>query len=193
MLHQIVESALRIARERSLEQSHAACSTEWVHALAEQLKIYCKPSAPGGSVVAFNRADGKNRAEFRVNELLYDILIAETRPIHAVRGKQLQAISKALWMVESELKRSDSRDVLIDLNKLVVGKAANKLLAISSGTPLVQWAMDVMAQVLDPDEANVFLVTIPHPEHWRALPLLEGRVYQLTGGGWQVLHRADQS
>lgn len=44
----------------------------------------------------------------------------------AAQGKTLWYVAEALWQVESELAR-DSRQALIDFNKLVLGAARHKL------------------------------------------------------------------
>lgn len=179
MISQLVERALNRACQRIDTLSHAQRSSAWVSALAEELRACSEHCAPARRVVSFCRADGGNRAEFQTNELLFDILVAETRSLPSARGKDIQALSRALWVVESELKRTDSRDVLLDLNKLVVAKAVNKLLVISGSTPLVSWTKEVMAALLDPRECNVFLVTIPHPEEWCEPLNKSAEVYQL--------------
>jgi hypothetical protein len=183
----IVERALAFASSDAASRSHAERSAAWVSALAEQLRVYSESCAPKGPVVSFCRGYDGNRSEFRTNELLFDVLVAETTTVPSVKRKtrRLHALSKALWVVESELKRTDSRDVLIDLNKMVVAKSANKLLVVSGSTRLVEWSMERMAELLDPFESNVFLATIPHPALWSRPDTPKSEVYQLsTGARW---------
>ncbi len=180
--------ALQEAAKACDALSHAERSARWVGALAARLKLL----HAADSVAAFCRSDSSNRPQFRINELLFDILVAQTRPVKSANGKDLLAVSRALWVVESELNRSDSRDVLIDLNKLVVAQADNKVLAVSAATPLVGWAAAVMAELLDPIESDVYLVTIPHPEHWSGANPMSADVYQLLRHGWIRLSNPHQ-
>ena len=180
MLIHAVEKAINAAYKGAKDLSHAQRSAAWVSALADELRACSEAFAADGEIVVFCRANERNRPEFRTNELLFDILVAEIRTVQSVRGKRLQALSKALWVVESELKRTDSRDVLIDLNKLVVAQAINKILVISGSTSLVDWAQKMMAMLLDPKESNVFLVTIPHPADWSEPFSQRAEVYQMT-------------
>lgn len=180
MLTQLVNNALRTACRGLSGLTHAQRSAAWIQALTHQLHENCEMYAPRDRLAAFCRADDTNRSEFRTNELLFDVLVAETRQVRAVKGKELSALARVLWVVESELKRSDSRDVLIDLNKLVVAKSVNKVLVVSASTPLVDWVKAVMENLLDPNECNVYLVTIPHPDGWCESFEQLGTVYQLS-------------
>jgi hypothetical protein len=91
MLHHLVQVALEDARTGSRELSHSKRSTEWVRSLARQLSNHCCDLLPEGPVIAFCRADATNRAEFRLNELLFDILVATTQ---SVEGPALAANNK---------------------------------------------------------------------------------------------------
>lgn len=185
MLHVLAQAALDDAQLGTRSLSNARRSAAWVNALANRLA-----AGDGGRESqesahrVFSRTESGNRTEFRTNEFLFDILVAEERTVSAARGKPLAALSRAIWIVESELKQFDSRDVLIDLNKLVLAKADNKVLVVSSGTPLVAWAQDVMREMLDPHESNIFLVTIPHPSGWFKDERLRADVFELTANGW---------
>lgn len=193
MLHLLAQAALDDAQFDTRNLSHARRSAAWVSALANRLATGDgSTESQERALRAFCRTESDNRTEFRTNELLFDILIAEDRTVNAARGKPLTALSRAVWIVESELKRSDSRDVLIDLNKLVLGKADNKVLVVSSGTPLVAWAQGVMREMLDPTESNIFLVTIPHPADWFKNDRLRADVFQLTGNGWLTASSSGQ-
>lgn len=193
VLHQLIEDALRAAQDKAGDQLNARRSADWVRELAAGLGSHCRNSKPDIPIAVFCRGDSENRPNFRINELLFDVLVAEVKIISsASKGKDLRALSKILWLVESELKRSDSRDVLIDLNKLIVGKAENKLLVISSDTRLVEWTLKAMRLLLDWRESNVFLAIIPHPNEWGAPSCPCSEVYQLSGDAWLTLPLSGQ-
>jgi hypothetical protein len=68
----------------------------------------------------------KVRAQFGMQELLFDVVVFEKGEVVATGGELLCFVRKGLWIVESELARN-SRQALYDFNKLVLGNATNKL------------------------------------------------------------------
>ena len=80
----------------------------------------------------------------------------------------LKGIEKAIWIVESEFQFKDSRALLVDINKLAISKAKNKLFVISldENSRINEWARSVIKKLMKGDDANVYLATIPHPKNW---------------------------
>ena len=102
---------------------HRARSSRWVDCLAERLRAL----AASPNVVVFSKSDKSNRKAFGLNEMLFDICVCETDECDAYRGnKKLTYITRALWLVESEFARN-SAEAVKDFNKLVIGRADNKL------------------------------------------------------------------
>lgn len=136
-------------------------SRKWVELLAAALRGGKHYGAPPFCV--FDRDCGLNRQEFGVSELLFDILVAETTTVSAVRGKELRAITRAEWIIESELDPVRSSQVLRDLNKLVVGQARNKMLVVSRNQQFQTWLAKLIPQLMGNDYARIFLAEIPPP------------------------------
>lgn len=161
-------------------------SQDWVSALCDELEAHARAQElpTSDSVRGFCRCNSGNRSDFGLNELLFDILIARVQNVAAAHSKtQLVAIRRALWAVESEFKRDNSRDVLVDLNKLVVADADNKLLVISDGPVMLEWACETMSRLLDPVRSAVYLAAVTHPSEWGTTKPATVELFRLTADG----------
>jgi len=162
-----VERALEAARGRPPESVdkrilHATRSRDFVAALGDQLGALYEEEA---DVRVFTKHDERNRAEFGMNELLYDVTVCRTTTVDAASsGKTLHYVTAPIWHVESELAK-DSRQALFDFNKLVLGSAP---LNVFVG-PLVHDAasfLDVLRTPASCCQGRVFAALIPHPREW---------------------------
>jgi hypothetical protein len=146
------------------ERAHHAMSSTWVETLASAFRTYYQNDH---SVRVFSKGFQGNASEFGLNELLYDILVCRAEGIlSAKQGKRLQYFSECIWQVESELAR-DSRDAMLDFNKLVIGGARKKLFI----GPLVDDPLaylDVLLPAAKVCSGDVYVALIPHPEVWSA-------------------------
>lgn len=162
----LVERALQKARAESLAATepielHAGRSRAFVRALADELRD--RHGDP--DIVSLCKYDDRDRARIGMRELLHDVSVCRVAPVQsAAQGKTLWYVADALWQVESELAR-DSRQALIDFNKLVLGSARYKLFV----GPQVADA-EAFVGVLRPAAARcvgqVFAALIPHPDSW---------------------------
>jgi len=162
----LVERALRIARAESPAAEnpmalHAGRSHAFVRALAGELRErYHDPD-----VVSLCKYDDRDRARLGMRELLHDISVCRVAPVEsASKSRTLWYVVGALWQVESELAR-DSRQALVDFNKLVLGSAHHKLFV---GPQVAD--PEAFLGVLRPAAARcvgqVFAALIPHPDRW---------------------------
>lgn len=134
----------------------------WVEALAAAFRTaYARDAA----VKVFSKGYAKNRDDFGINELLYDITVCKIAPVaSAIHKKELFYVQEALWEVESEFAR-DSRQALIDFNKLVLGSAANKLFI----GPKVRDQKSFINVLIEPARfcsGNIYAAFLPHPGQW---------------------------
>lgn len=139
-------------------------------------------------VRVFHKGDDGNRAEFGLNELLYDVCVCRTDECPSARqGTLLRYVTKALWQVESEFAR-DSSEALKDLNKLVIGTAENKLFVGPRLTaPAVELAyLGALLPAARRCTGNVYAALVGHPDGW---PASEAGVVarRLTEGRWQPI------
>ena len=158
---------------------HRQRSRAWVDALSTRLHYMYGDDE---LVRVFWRGNDSNRADFKLNELLHDICVCKVETVASARHrKPLFYVCDVLWQVESELAR-DSRQALIDFNKLVLGSAKNKLFV----GPLVR-DTDPFIQVFRPAakvcSGNVYLALVPHPDDWANSD--EVRVWEFKNDGWE--------
>ena len=139
-------------------------SQNWVKALAEQFK---KRYDGDSEIRIFSKNDDSNRKDFGLNELLHDVLVCKVDGVESyVHKKKLYFIKEVLWQVESEFARN-TRSLLVDFNKLVLGSAKNKLFIASQ---VKKGTENSFLKVLKPAAAyctgDVYVGMIPHPGDW---------------------------
>lgn len=162
----LVERALTTARAESLSAAtpmelHAGRSHAFVRALAEALRArYVDPD-----IVSLCKYDDRDRARIGMRELLHDVSVCRVAPVpSAVHGKTLWYVADPLWQIESELAR-DSRQALVDFNKLVLGSARYKLF-VGPQVANPGAFVDVLRPAAARCVGQVFAALIPHPDSW---------------------------
>lgn len=211
---EMVEAALRKANKKTVAvgkkeegAEHRKRSARFVEALAEclkresrgsgEIKALHKPVNEQGKKTHPKPESGKVRAEFGMDELLFDVLVCDTGTTNSPRGTKLTYIQKGIWAVESELARN-SREALYDFNKLVLADAQYKLFV---GSYLPEDEMqanyvhdeDFLKPLADPARhirGECFAVLIPHPSAWKKGARLEARGWTLGGRQWVPLEKA---
>ncbi len=167
-LRTLLESALADAVKAKLVAAtpqllHRARSQAWIAALARHLRLQYS----GNSFRVLSRYDTTHRAEFGLNELLYDVLVCRVGNVPSARHrKSLTYIKEVIWQVESEFAR-DSGQALRDFNKLVLGTGHNKLFVgpiVHDNQPFV----DVLLRAAAACTGDVHVALIPHPGEWDA-------------------------
>lgn len=172
MIAQFLDSAFQDAKLKYQVMDNAARSAEFVSRLAEQLRKHYREKRiePPSEFAVFSRDSRVNRPEFGLNELLFDILVAEIATVKSARGRDIKAIRGAEWLIESELNQTNSRAVLVDFNKLVLGSAKNKLLVVAAGGLVASWIEGVVIDGISVHTANFYLGFLPHPSDWDTSP-----------------------
>ncbi len=173
-LQEILENAYEAARKKAHEEEAGDCnkdegrrnsnrSSMWVEALGCELYRNEKMK---DLTVLFTK--GKYNNDFKINEFLYDILIAKTGESKSKDKKiTLKYVKEAVWQVESEFSEN-SRESVVDFSKLVIGKAQHKLFI----GPYIKKSNELLQDVLKkPARAaavsgNCYLGLIPHPRDW---------------------------
>ena len=157
MISELIQSSFTEAFGRGKDLSNSDRSKLWVECLAQSFRNI----AWQNNVTVFSKDYCGNRTEFRLNELLFDITVAEIETIKSVRGADITSITGAKWLVESEFKRTDSRDIIIDFSKLNIGNSENKLLVISAGSSLTTWALETIPNLIQNSSSIFFLAFLP--------------------------------
>lgn len=164
---QLLQESLTLAQAEpekgnSVQEINRNKSQSWVRVLAEQFRNHYQGDP---DIRVFSKDNYSNRRDFGLNELLYDIVVCRVGEVASVKHrKTLYFIKEAIWQVESEFARN-SRQALVDFNKLVLGSAHNKLfvgLQVSKVKPF----LDVLKPATRACHGNVFISLIPHPDNW---------------------------
>ena len=136
----------------------------WVESLANNLK-----EAVDKDALMFYKGYEENKEQFGLTEYLHDILICTTEVAgRRENGKDLLAIKRVIWQVESELIASrDTRELLTDFNKLTLGSAQNKLFVMSHAETIGnEKLIKFFAKPASFCSGNLYLAFIPHPGVW---------------------------
>jgi len=148
---------------KSKQEINQNRSRSWVQFLAEKLRLHYQSEE---DIRVFSKYDKTNRKDFGLNELLYDVVVCRVGEVPSVKqGKNLLYIRDTLWQIESEFAR-DSRQALIDFNKLVLGSAHNKLF-IGPQVSKIEQFINVLKPAARVCTGNVYVALIPHPAKWK--------------------------
>ena len=168
-MHTLLLNALDKAYESEIDQTyqdegkaHRARSVAWIDALGNTFR---DSYADDDTIRVFWKQNPDNKREFKLNELLHDVVVARCQftasPKHKV---QIPYVEETLWQIESELA-PNAREAILDFNKLVLGSARNKLFV----GPLTKDEASFRSSLLAPARkcvGNVYAAFIPQPKHW---------------------------
>jgi hypothetical protein len=176
----------------SAQSLHQQRSSEWVRCLAHELKTLVAEAGEDPYVRVLHRNDEANRADFGLNELLYDVCIVRTAEHPSARGgRMLRYVTGALWLVESEFAR-DSAQAVKDFNKLVIGRAENKLfigprLAAADEARYLDALFPVAGASAANGASTVYVALVPHPGEWTPDSLANVTLHRYAKTGWEAL------
>ncbi len=143
--------------------------------------------------VFWNQNDD-NKTHFRRNEFLFDVTVCSVLEMESLRRKsRLEFVDRCHWQVESELNRSDSRELVIDMSKLVLGSAENKLFVAAHRTRKQEELLAMCAAIASRCGGNVYLAFVAHPDEWTKngedgqIPPKGPEVYEWIAGDWVEL------
>ena len=184
--------ASRVADRHSDEgERNKERSQQWVNALAEEFQ---KKYNDKKLHRVFWQRNKENREEFDINEFLFDVMVCGVSHLKSLqhRSKWLEYIDQCHWQVESEFNRSTSRAVILDMSKLVVGSAENKLF-IAAHRPTQKSESDFLrlcAGIARRCSGNIYFALVAHPGEWEDAVKKNDRkpeLYKWVAGGWERL------
>ena len=183
-LKDVVDSAWVAALE-SPAQDNVKRSAQWVDALARQFQANYTLERRHR---VFWRGNKDNKHHFKLNELLFDIVVCSVATTVSLQNppQPLEFISDCHWQVESEFADDNTRPLIVDMSKLVLGSAENKLIVAARRE--AEGRQNVLAQCADIAaccQTNVFFLFISHPRDWDApLPPPSPLLYEWIAGDW---------
>ena len=184
-LKDIVDAAWVAALENPPDNPRKR-SAQWVDALAQQFQ---DNYALDRRHRVFWKGNENNMRHFGTRELLFDITVCSvsTTPSLQNSPQDLEFITDCHWQVESEFADSTTRPVIVDMSKLVLGSAENKLIVAARRDAERQ--QSVLAQCADIAaccRTNVFFLFVSHPKKWVDAPR-PPLLYEWTAGDWRLI------
>ena len=185
------ECALKVADSAPNEMDrNKERSRQWVNALAKEFEVRYDEKLHR----VFWQGNPHNRKQFKINELLFDVMVCSVSRVASLKSasKRLEFIDQCHWQVESEFKRSDSRAVVIDMSKLVVGAAENKLF-IAAKRHKKQSKLELLrlcARIARRCSGNVYFAFVAHPAEWEDVDKNDDKkpkLYEWLAGDWERL------
>ena len=175
----------RATAPEDMSDDHRKRSTAWVNALADQFDQNYQLEKRHR---VFWKGNCRNKKNFGLNELLFDIVVCSVSTTESLQRQSnpLEFIVDSHWQIESEFARS-TREILVDMSKLVLGSAENKLMVASHRNPDTE--RDILAQCSDIASrcgSNVYFCFVSHPEEWKRDPQAPS-LYEWTAGDWEEL------
>ncbi len=162
-------------------------SRNWVDALAGQFSgHYRRPQYR-----VFWAGNDDNQTEFGVNELLFDIAVCSVSTTNSLQrqARPLPFIARCHWQIESEFSLQNTRDIVVDMSKLVMGAAKNKLFVASHRDARQRGARerDVLEQsapIAECCTGCVYFCFVSHPDDWKTDRELPPALHGWVAGGW---------
>ena len=133
-----------------------------------------------------------NREQFGINEFLFDVVVCSVSTVESLQrqSNRLDFIDQCHWQVESEFNRSNSREVIVDMSKLVVGSAENKLFIAAHRNFGEEELLKLCAGIARRCSGNVYFAFVAHPDDWDDDPA-EPVLYEWLAGYWEQMGSQD--
>ena len=183
----VVNKAWELARDRrspdqDIGKRNRLRSSDWVRALAETFENEYRVS---GVHRVFWLGNDTNREQFGINEYLFDVMVCSVSTVESLQrqSNRLDFIDQCHWQVESEFNRSNSREVIVDMSKLVVGSAENKLFIAAHRKSGEQDLLKLCAGIARRCLGAVYFAFVAHPDEWDDTPM-EPYLYEWLEGYW---------
>ncbi|MDE0415985.1 MAG: hypothetical protein OXI95_03480 [bacterium] len=157
-------------------------SRNWVDALAKQFR---KRYSPERHRVFWSKNED-NQQEFGLNELLFDIAVCSVSTTKSLEhhSKDLLFVSRCHWQIESEFSLQNTRDLVVDMSKLVMGTADNKLFVASHRGDREADILEQCAPIAGCCVGTAYFCFISHPEDWHRNRERVPTLHEWVGGGW---------
>lgn len=192
-LLEVVDAAWDAAREAKLNDMIADGSPKdinrersavWVDQLARQFK--CRYE--GERHRTFWRRNCENKTEFGLHEFLFDVMVCSVSETKSLQKppRPLKYIAECHWQIESEFSRTNTRDIIVDMSKLVVGSATHQLFTTSHRRSANEDVLGQCSELAARCAGELYFAFISHPESWKSAPK-KPVVYQWIAGDWQQL------
>ena len=161
-------------------------SAKWVDRLAGRFANQYK----GVRYRVFWSANKENRQQFGRNEMLFDIAVCSvsTTPSRQQRAQPLEFIAQCHWQIESEFSRTNTREIVIDMSKLVMGSAENKLFVAAHRTGNEEYGiLEQCSEIAGRCTGRVYFCFVSHPDDWEPERRRTPALHEWVSGGWSEI------
>ena len=157
-------------------------SAGWVNSLACRFRECYE----GGRYRVFWLGNKKNRDQFGRNEMLFDIAVCSVSWTQSrqTRAQNLEFIAQCHWQVESEFSRTNSRDIVVDMSKLVMGSAENKLFIAAHRNSGEAGILEQCSEIAGRCTGRVYFCFVSHPDDWNTKRQSPPTLHEWVAGGW---------
>ncbi len=159
-------------------------SGNWVESLARRFKEHYE----GDPYRVFWSANRKNRKQFGRNEMLFDIAVCSvfTTKSRQRTARDLEFIAQCHWQIESEFNRTNTREIVIDMSKLVMGAAEDKLFVAAHRRRGQRDILEQFAPIAACCGGRLYFCFVSHPADWadNARPPM---LFEWIAGGWSEI------
>ena len=154
----------------------------WIGSLAERFREHYG----GDRHKLFWSGNCGNRDEFKINELLFDLAVCSVSETNSLQKKEkpLQFIAQCHWQIESEFSRRNTRDIVVDMSKLVMGSADNKLFIAAHRGDREKDILEQCSQIAGCCGGRVYFGFVSHPDDWEEEPDVPPALHEWIAGGW---------
>ena len=159
-------------------------SSRWVDALARCFR----ESYGGDRYRVFWSHNKKNRKHFGRNEMLFDIAVCSVSKTRSLQrnAQDLEFVAQCHWQIESEFSRTSTREIVIDMSKLVMGSAENKLFIAAHRASGESDILEQCSEIAGRCTGRVYFCFVSHPDEWAddARPPV---LFEWVAGGWSEI------
>lgn len=192
------EDALELSQdidlcERSEGWINRQRSKEWMNSLGKRFQS----RYDSNNDRVFWRGNPDNERDFHLQEMLFDLAVCKTSTVDSYTKKaELPFITGAHWLIESEFEQGNSREIVIDMSKLVMGSSENKLFVASHKLTDPKWESGILEMCSNIAKhcagnkhcaGKLFFCFIAHPKDWHNESAPAPSVHQWTDDGWKRL------
>lgn len=158
-------------------------SRNWLGSLAQRFEEHYTL----GLHRTFWSESDENQTEFGLNEFLFDLVVCSVSTTKSLERepRDLEFVAQCHWLIESEFSRGNIRDIIVDMSKLVMGSAENKLLIAAHRGVRDRDVLDRCAPIAGFCGGRLYFCFVSHPDDWdkgsEALPAL----HEWIAGDWE--------
>lgn len=189
--HQVMSNQIDVADrgERNMKRS-----ANWVDELAKAFQSEYEDRTIHR---VFWKNNEENKRAFGLNEFLFDVMVCSISSVQSLQpqSNQLEFIDECHWQVESEFNVANSRKIITDMSKLVVGSAENKLFIAahrSSTNQHIPGNKDILnmcARIARRCIGKIYFGFVMHPDNWPKNPVhaVNPDLYEWQAGDWEPI------